>query len=108
MILPDDSKFGQKLLEQMGWSKGKGLGANQQGSVEPIAVKQKADNKGVGYSGHDGAWIAHQDDFAAALQLLNEHHGDNSKEEKEEGDEEPAEVKVSLEQTSKNTKKRVQ
>ena len=60
------------------------------------------------------AWIAHQDDFAAALQMLNEHHGDGDedkdKEDKEEEGEEEEEKKVtkSLEQSSKNTKKRVQ
>ncbi|KAM6139543.1 PIN2/TERF1-interacting telomerase inhibitor 1 isoform 2-T2 [Phoenicopterus ruber ruber] len=41
----DDSKFGQKMLEKMGWSKGK-------------------DN-----------WIAHQDDFNQLLAELNDCHG---------------------------------
>ena len=30
----DESKFGQKLMEKMGWEKGKGLGANENGRVE--------------------------------------------------------------------------
>ena len=30
----DESKFGQKLMEKMGWSKGKGLGANEDGRVQ--------------------------------------------------------------------------
>ncbi|XP_077315388.1 PIN2/TERF1-interacting telomerase inhibitor 1-like [Lithobates pipiens] len=29
----DDSKLRQKMLEKMGWSKGKGLGAQEQGST---------------------------------------------------------------------------
>ena len=30
----DEDKFGQKLMEKMGWSKGKGLGANEDGRVQ--------------------------------------------------------------------------
>ena len=30
----DESKFGQKLMEKMGWEKGKGLGAKENGRVE--------------------------------------------------------------------------
>ncbi len=33
----------------MGWEKGSGLGAQGQGEVEPIAVRQKDDSKGIGY-----------------------------------------------------------
>ena len=29
----DDNKFGHKLMEKMGWEKGKGLGANQVNSL---------------------------------------------------------------------------
>ena len=35
----------------MGWSKGQGLGANKQGQVDPISIKQKDDNKGIGFQG---------------------------------------------------------
>ena len=49
-------------MEKMGWSKGKGLGAHEQGEVDHISVKfkDKEDVKGVGFEGHDGTWIAHQ------------------------------------------------
>ena len=30
----DQDKFGQKLMEKMGWSQGKGLGANEDGRVQ--------------------------------------------------------------------------
>uniref|UniRef100_A0A8C5PD84 G-patch domain-containing protein n=1 Tax=Leptobrachium leishanense TaxID=445787 RepID=A0A8C5PD84_9ANUR len=43
----DESKFGQKMLEKMGWFKGKGLGDN---------------------------WIAHQDDSNQILAELNNRH----------------------------------
>ncbi|GAB1298999.1 PIN2/TERF1-interacting telomerase inhibitor 1 [Apodemus speciosus] len=44
----DDSKFGQKMLEKMGWSKGKGLGAQEQGATEHIKVKVKNNHLGLG------------------------------------------------------------
>ena len=34
----DESKFGQKLMEKMGWEKGKGLGAKENGRVEVITL----------------------------------------------------------------------
>ena len=49
-------------MEKMGWSKGKGLGAKEQGDVDHISVKfkDKEDVRGVGFEGHDATWIAHQ------------------------------------------------
>ena len=45
-MFADDSKFGQKLMEKMGWQKGKGLGAQEDGRLEHIAVNVKEDNGG--------------------------------------------------------------
>ena len=42
----DDSKIGQKMMEKMGWSKGRGLGREEQGMKEHLSVKFKDDNKG--------------------------------------------------------------
>ncbi|XP_054854450.1 PIN2/TERF1-interacting telomerase inhibitor 1 [Eublepharis macularius] len=72
----DESKFGQKMLEKMGWSKGKGLGAQEQGSTEHIKVQVKNNNLGLGASvNHEDNWIAHQDDFNQLLADLNNYHG---------------------------------
>lgn len=72
----DDSKFGQKMLEKMGWSKGKGLGAQEQGATEHIKVKVKNNHLGLGATNNnEDNWIAHQDDFNQLLAALNTCHG---------------------------------
>lgn len=45
-FLVDDSKFGQKMLEKFGWSKGKGLGAKEDGHVDHVKVSLKNDSLG--------------------------------------------------------------
>ncbi|RXM30254.1 PIN2/TERF1-interacting telomerase inhibitor 1 [Acipenser ruthenus] len=76
----DESKFGQKMLEKMGWSKGKGLGAHEQGATENIKVQMKNNSLGLGTSvKHEDNWIAHQDDFNQLLADLNNCHGQNGK-----------------------------
>lgn len=42
----DSNKFGQRMLEKMGWSKGKGLGINEQGITRHIHISQKNNTKG--------------------------------------------------------------
>ncbi|XP_038818471.1 PIN2/TERF1-interacting telomerase inhibitor 1 isoform X2 [Salvelinus namaycush] len=75
----DESKFGQKMLERMGWSKGKGLGRTEQGSTEHIKVKVKNNQLGLGTTAsHEDNWIAHQDDFNQLLADLNNCHGQNT------------------------------
>jgi hypothetical protein len=41
----------------------KGLGAKQDGMLAPVTLRQKDNQKGVGYQGHDDTWLAHQEDF---------------------------------------------
>ncbi|XP_052802425.1 PIN2/TERF1-interacting telomerase inhibitor 1-like isoform X2 [Mya arenaria] len=95
----DDSKFGQKLMEKMGWKKGRGLGAKEDGKVEHITASMKFDSKGVGCSkSHADNWIAHQDDFNSLLANLNQDHGEGSKQ--------PDKV-TSLENNSKTSKGRL-
>ncbi|MCJ8743663.1 hypothetical protein PDJAM_G00096810 [Pangasius djambal] len=100
----DDSKFGQKMLERMGWSKGKGLGKSEQGATEHIKVKVKNNSLGLGTTiNNEDNWIAHQDDFNQLLAELNNCHGQNNTEE-------PCQEQTqgfSLEEKSKTSKKRV-
>ncbi|XP_073672984.1 PIN2/TERF1-interacting telomerase inhibitor 1 [Garra rufa] len=98
----DESKFGQKMLERMGWSKGKGLGKSEQGATEHIKVKVKNNSLGLGTAvSHEDNWIAHQDDFNQLLADLNNCHGQNST------DNPTLEQSFSLEEKSKTSKKRV-
>ncbi|XP_023656494.1 PIN2/TERF1-interacting telomerase inhibitor 1 [Paramormyrops kingsleyae] len=97
----DESKFGQKMLEKMGWSKGKGLGRTEQGATEHIKVKVKNNTLGLGTTAsYEDNWIAHQDDFNQILADLNSCHSQN------ESTAEPKQS-FSLEEKSKTSKKRV-
>ncbi|XP_037100487.1 PIN2/TERF1-interacting telomerase inhibitor 1 [Syngnathus acus] len=99
----DDSRFGQKLMERMGWAKGKGLGKREQGDAEHVKVKVKNNTHGLGAGvSQEDNWIAHQDDFNDLLAQLNNCHGQNNSETQ------PEERKgFSLEEKSKTSKKRV-
>ncbi|CAG09106.1 unnamed protein product, partial [Tetraodon nigroviridis] len=100
----DESKFGQKMLERMGWSKGKGLGRSEQGCTDHIKVKLKNDSYGLGANAsYEDNWIAHQDDFNELLAQLNSHHGHDK------SIEPPTEEQkgFSLEEKSKMSRKRV-
>lgn len=68
----DSNKFGQKMLEKMGWTNGKGLGAKEQGMTDHVRVKFKDDQSGIGYSrdNQDKQWTQHQDGFNELLMNL--------------------------------------
>ncbi|XP_076631799.1 uncharacterized protein LOC143346954 [Colletes latitarsis] len=68
----DSNKFGQKMLEKMGWTSGKGLGAKEQGITEHVRVSFKNDAAGIGFKKDDldKAWTEHQDSFNDFLQEL--------------------------------------
>lgn len=46
LFIADANKFGQKMLEKMGWQQGKGLGAHENGITENIKVSYKNDSQG--------------------------------------------------------------
>ncbi|XP_056284560.1 PIN2/TERF1-interacting telomerase inhibitor 1 [Pseudoliparis swirei] len=101
----DESNFGQKMMERMGWSKGKGLGRSETGPTEAIIVKRKNDRNGLGRgASQEDNWISHQDDFNELLAELNNCHGQNNSAEPPP----PEEPKgFSLEEKSKTSKKRI-
>ncbi|KAM6355796.1 PIN2/TERF1-interacting telomerase inhibitor 1 [Podargus strigoides] len=100
----DESKFGQKMLEKMGWTKGKGLGAQEQGNTEHIKVQVKNNTLGLGATiNYEDNWIAHQDDFNQLLAELNDCHGQGETESSVNNQKKA----FSLEEKSKSSKKRV-
>ena len=42
------SKFGSKIMEQLGWNEGKGLGKNEDGMKECIQVTRREEGTGLG------------------------------------------------------------
>lgn len=77
-LFTDSNRFGTKMLEKMGWSKGKGLGANLDGELNFIRVSHKDNTQGVGYEDRDDQWTQHESDFNSLLKSL-----DNSREQSE-------------------------
>ncbi|XP_038207102.1 PIN2/TERF1-interacting telomerase inhibitor 1 [Zerene cesonia] len=94
----DTNKFGQRMLEKMGWSSGKGLGAKENGIVEHVVARYKNDEKGLGYEDKNDQWTKHEDDFNALLANLS-NDKDSGTEILHSG--------VSLEKKSKKSKARI-
>lgn len=44
----DKGKFGYRMLEKMGWSDGKGLGAHEDGMTQHLRARKKRDAAGIG------------------------------------------------------------
>lgn len=72
LFLLDSSSFGSRMLAKMGWTKGKGLGASENGSVDFVRVKYKNDSGGFGYTARDDQWTENESGFHTLLQSLNE------------------------------------
>ncbi|XP_002138530.2 PIN2/TERF1-interacting telomerase inhibitor 1 isoform X1 [Drosophila pseudoobscura] len=70
-LYEDDARFGTKMLEKMGWSKGKGLGANEDGQRDFVRVRLKNDAEGLGFEARDDQWTVHEEGFSGLLKSLN-------------------------------------
>ncbi|PRP87265.1 hypothetical protein PROFUN_01527 [Planoprotostelium fungivorum] len=46
--------FGFKMMQKMGWTEGKGLGAKEDGTTSHIKVKKNLENQGLGAANHQG------------------------------------------------------
>ena len=42
------SKFGEKMMAKLGWSKGEGLGKNKDGLIECVQIKRRDEELGLG------------------------------------------------------------
>ncbi|XP_032666181.1 biorientation of chromosomes in cell division protein 1-like 1 [Odontomachus brunneus] len=85
----DNEKIGQKMLEKMGWTNGKGLGVNEQGIKEHIRVNKRNpeyEKAGIGYDNdsHMKDLYEHQDKFNGLLQQLSKHYNQEETVEKSE------------------------
>ncbi|KAJ1991414.1 hypothetical protein EDC05_003484 [Coemansia umbellata] len=68
----DKQRFGFKMLEKMGWSEGKGLGAKEDGVKEHVKIKLKTNNHGIGADKKNiRNWLANADGFSELLSRLN-------------------------------------
>merc|ERR1712110_264311 len=68
----DQSRFGLKMLKNMGWSEGRGLGAKKDGSTTHIAINKKNSNAGVGEaSASNDNWLKGAFEFNSLLKRLN-------------------------------------
>lgn len=76
----------------MGWSKGKGLGMNEDGQQNFIRVSHKTDQKGMGYQDRDDQWTGHESNFNSLLESL---HNSKSTSENEEASDEHDEQETS-------------
>ncbi len=45
-IFSDKSKYGFRMLEQMGWQEGKGLGVKEDGGTQHVKVSKRVDHSG--------------------------------------------------------------
>jgi len=126
--LADENRFGTKMLEKMGWTKGNGLGAKQDGEKDFVRIRFKNDAEGLGFEARDDQWTTHEEGFNGLLKSLNgeenEANGKESEPEEEarpmgfgfkaEEPEEPSKKKLkentsgmSLEERSKQSRARV-
>ncbi|KAJ3119276.1 hypothetical protein HK101_007251, partial [Irineochytrium annulatum] len=84
------------MLERMGWSSGKGLGANEDGLATHLKVRVKRDNQGVGERGKTmDNWLENAVGFEDVLRHLNSQgnqSGGDQNEGKRKADESDGEV----------------
>merc|ERR1712137_1282082 len=68
----DQSRFGLKMLKNMGWSEGRGLGAKEDGEVSHIPIKKKISNAGIGETNNSSDnWLQGAFEYGNLLKRLN-------------------------------------
>ncbi|KAF8939464.1 hypothetical protein EDD21DRAFT_391548 [Dissophora ornata] len=96
----DTNKFGLKMMEKMGWSQGKGLGAKEDGVQEHVKVRLKENNLGVGATKKTSDnWLGNTDAFSKLLAELNE-RVENDTQENNDNDEDESSKSESESQAS--------
>ncbi|KAF9116602.1 PIN2/TERF1-interacting telomerase inhibitor 1 [Mortierella sp. AM989] len=106
----DTNKFGFKMMEKMGWSQGKGLGAKEDGAQEHVKVRLKENNLGVGATKKSiDNWLGNTDAFSKLLEDLNERvekdSQENASKSSSENESEKSDSEESEKKSSKKSKK---
>ncbi|XP_014474939.1 PREDICTED: uncharacterized protein LOC106744564 isoform X2 [Dinoponera quadriceps] len=108
----DNDKIGQKMLEKMGWTSGKGLGVNEQGITEHIRVNKRTfqgEKIGIGYDKdlYMKDICEHQNKFDKLLQQLAKHHQEEDETVEESASNKEDLNRKSLELMSKQSRARL-
>jgi len=69
----DQGRFGFRMLSMMGWSEGKGLGANEDGITQNIKIAKRTENVGLGAETGNTSnnWLSNSSAFSSILSRLN-------------------------------------
>lgn len=51
-----NSEFGEKMLKKMGWNEGEGLGKTKTGDTEPLQIRKRRENLGLGADASKFKW----------------------------------------------------
>ncbi len=77
----DKTSFGQRMLKKMGWTEGKGLGKNEEGTSTNLRAVKREENLGIGAKtdlfGDDG-FSKTSNNFHGVLATLHAEHGNGS------------------------------
>ncbi|XP_017123565.1 PIN2/TERF1-interacting telomerase inhibitor 1 isoform X2 [Drosophila elegans] len=105
-LYEDENRFGTKMLEKMGWTKGNGLGANQDGEKDFVRIRFKNDAEGLGFEARDDQWTTHEEGFNGLLKSLNGDENEaNGKESEPEEEVRPMGFGFKAEEPEEPTKK---
>ncbi|XP_016930289.3 PIN2/TERF1-interacting telomerase inhibitor 1 isoform X2 [Drosophila suzukii] len=107
-LYEDENRFGTKMLEKMGWTKGNGLGAKQDGEKDFVRIRFKNDAEGLGFEARDDQWTTHEEGFNGLLKSLNgEENGANGKESEPEEEARPMGFGFKAEEPEEPSKKKL-
>eukprot|EP00300_Choanocystis_sp_HF-7_P036548 c52408_g1_i1.p1 GENE.c52408_g1_i1~~c52408_g1_i1.p1 ORF type:complete len:338 (+),score=92.12 c52408_g1_i1:83-1096(+) len=80
--------FARKMMTDMGWKEGTGLGKDGQGMLTALKPRKKVDNSGLGAHNVQSKWVATSCVYDSILAKLQIAHSDSDKKRKRDSDEE--------------------
>ena len=70
----DESNVGHRMLKQLGWTEGQGLGRHRSGITAPIEAQQRPQGQGVGHDRRDTADAGGGDQYDAYKRQMQERY----------------------------------